>query len=105
MQPAPLSPKPAGVISAGEMLFFFVLFLFLVIVCVWPILTWRIHHFSTWAPDSVHSYPVRDHSGGTVYLHPTLGKFYVSLPWLWGALLTGTVLTGLLGTRQPGGKK
>jgi fatty acid desaturase len=105
MQPAPLPPKPTGVISAGEMLFFFVLFLFLVIVCVWPILTWRIHHFSTWAPDAVHSYPVRDHSGGTVYLHPAFGKFYVSLPWLWGALLAGTVLTGLLGTRQPGGKK
>jgi hypothetical protein len=29
----------------------------------------------------------------------------VSLPWLWGALLAGTVLTGLLGTREPGGRK
>ena len=32
-----------------------------------------------------------------------LGKFYVSLPWLWCALLAATVLTGFLGTdlRRP----
>jgi fatty acid desaturase len=101
----PLPSRSAGAISVGEILFFLVLLLFLIIVCVWPILTWRIHHFSTWVPDAVHSYPVRDHSGGTVYLSPALGKFYVSLPWLWGALLAGTVLTGLLGTRPPAGQK
>jgi hypothetical protein len=106
MQPPAYSSRSAGGISPGEILFFFVLLLFLIIVCVWPILTWRIHHFSTWAPDATHSYSVRDHSGVTVYLTPTLGKFYVSLPWLWGALLAGTVLTGLLGaTEKPGGQK
>jgi len=101
----PFSSRSAGAISAGEILFFLVLLLFLIVVCVWPILTWRIHHFSTWAPDAVHSYPVRDHSRGIVYLSPALGKFYVSLPWLWGALLAGTVLTGLLGTRPQGARK
>ena len=105
MQSTPSSSRPAAVVSAGEILFFSVLLLFLIIVCVWPILTWRIHHFSTWVPDAVHSYPVRDHSGGRVFLSPAFGKFYVSLPWLWGALLAGTVLTGLLGTRPPGGRK
>ena len=105
MQPPPFSSRSAGAISPGEILFFFTLLLFLIVVCVWPILTWRLHHFSTWGPDAVHSYPVRDHSGDTVYLTPGLGKLYVSLPWLWGAFLAGTVLTGLLGTKKPGGQK
>jgi hypothetical protein len=92
-----------GAISGSELLFFVVLFLFLTVVCVWPILTWRIHHFSTWQPDTAHSFPVRDH-GSLIYLTPTFGKFFVSLPWLWGALLAATVLLGLVGSRKPSAK-
>jgi hypothetical protein len=95
------SSRSAGSISAPEVLFLLVLLLFLTVVCVWPIVTWRLHHYSTWAPDSTHSYPVRDH-GGFVYLAPGFGKFYVSLPWLWGTLLAATVLTGLLSSRKTG---
>jgi hypothetical protein len=104
MRSARYSSRSAGTISAYEIVFFFVLLLFLTVVCVWPILTWRIHHFSAWAPDATHFYPVRDH-GGIVYLTPMFGKFYVSLPWLWGTLLVGTVLTGLLSSRKPGSEK
>ncbi len=92
----PFSYQITGAISVGEIFFLFVLLLFFIVVCVWPILTWRIHHFSTWAPDAIHSYAVRDQRR-YIYLSPAFGKFYVSLPWLWGALLAGTVLTGLLG--------
>ena len=105
MQPQPSLSRSSGAISPGEISFFFILLLFLIVVCIWPIFTWRLHHFSTWGPDAVHSYAVRDHSGDTVYLTPALGKLYVSLPWLWGAFLAGTVLTGLLGAKKPGGQK
>jgi|ERR1035438_4172406 hypothetical protein len=98
------SSRSAGSISGPEVLFLLVLLLFLTVVCVWPIVTWRLHHYSTWAPDATHSYPVRDH-GGFVYLAPGLGKFYVSLPWLWGTLLAATVLTGLLSSRKTGPAK
>jgi hypothetical protein len=81
--------------AASEIIFFIVLFLFLIVVCVWPILTWRIHHVSTWIPDAAHSYAVHER-GTTVYFKPALGKFYVTLPWLWGGLLVATVLIGLL---------
>jgi hypothetical protein len=104
MQSARSSSRSAGTISATEILFFFILLLFLIVVCVWPILTWRLHHFSTWAPNASHSYPVRDH-GGIVYLTPGFGKFFVSLPWLWGSLLVATVLTGLLSSRTSGSAK
>src|SRR5271155_2951517 len=91
-------------ISVYEALFFFVLFLFLVVECIWPVLAWRIHHFSTWGPDALHSFPVHEHRG-TIYLTPALGKFYVSLPWLWGSLLAATFLTGLLTGKKPGSRK
>jgi hypothetical protein len=104
MRAARYSSRSAGAISAAEILFFFFLLLFLVVVCVWPILTWRLHHFSTWAPNATHSYAVHDRTG-LVYLKPTFGKFFVSLPWLWGSLLVATVLTGLLSSRSPGSAK
>jgi hypothetical protein len=91
-------------IEGREALFLFVVLLFLAVVCIWPILTWRIHHFSTYTPDVVHSYPVRERRG-TLYLTPAFGKFYVSLPWLWGGLLAATVLTGLLSSRKPASAK
>jgi hypothetical protein len=87
-----------------EVLFFFVLFLFLAVVCVWPVLTWRVHHISTWVPDAIHSYVVHQR-GTTVYMTPALGKFYVSLPWLWCGLLAATVLSGLLTSKRPGTRK
>jgi|ERR1700756_2549116 hypothetical protein len=99
------SSRPIGAISISEILFLLVLVLFLVVVCVWPILTWRLHHFSTWTADAAHSYAVRDHAGGTVYVTPAFGKFYVSLPWLWASLLAATVVTGLFSPKNPGDKK
>lgn len=104
MRSARFLSRSAGAISAAEVLFFFVLLLFLIVVCVWPILTWRLHHYSTWAATATHSYAVRDHNG-IVYLTPTFGKFFVSLPWLWGALLVATVLSGLFCSRKPGSAK
>jgi hypothetical protein len=104
MESARSSARSTGIISASEVLFLIVLLLFLTVVCVWPILTWRIHHFSTWAPDGTHTYAVHDR-GGIIYLTPSFGKFFVSLPWLWGALLVATVVTGLLSSRESGAKK
>jgi hypothetical protein len=100
--PAP-PPTPKESVSIYEVLFFLVLFLFLAVVCIWPVLTWRVHHVSTWLPDAVHSYRVQQH-GVTFYMTPLLGKFYVSLPWLWCGLLAATVLTGLLTSRRPGAR-
>jgi hypothetical protein len=91
-------------LTVYEALFFLMLVLFVAVVCTWPILAWRIHHFSTWLPDATHSFAVHER-GGTFYLTPLLGRFYVSLPWLWGALLAMTVLTGFLTGRKPGGSK
>ena len=91
-------------ITLYEATFFLTLLLFVAVVCIWPVLSWRIHHFSTWTPDAMHSYAVREH-GGTFYLTPALGKFYVSLPWLWGSLLGLTVLTGFLTGKKPGGSR
>lgn len=99
MLPVVRSSRSAGVVSAAEILFCFVLLLFLIVVCVWPILTWRIHHYSVWTRDAMHSYAVHEH-GGTLYLTPELGKFYVSLPWLWGGLLAATFVTGLFCTEK-----
>jgi hypothetical protein len=47
---------------------------------------------------------VHEH-GGTFYLSPTLGKFYLSLPWLWCGLLAATVLTGFLTGKATGGSR
>jgi hypothetical protein len=103
MESAPFPSKPAPFISLSEAVFLVVLVLFLAVVCIWPILTGRIHHFATWIPDDLHTYPV--HQGGaTFYLKPSLGKFYVSLPWLWCSLFAATVLTGLL-TKKPTSSK
>jgi hypothetical protein len=104
MESVPFPSRSSESISFYEALFFFVLFLFLVVECIWPVMAWRIHHFSTWVPDAAHFYPVRDHRM-TIYLTPALGKFYVSLPWLWGSLLAATFLTGLLTSRNPGSRK
>jgi hypothetical protein len=104
MESVPFPPRSTSAISAAEALFFFVVSLFLAVVCIWPMLAWRIHHFSTWTPDAAHSFPVHEH-GGTFYLSPALGKFYVSLPWLWCSLLATTVLTGFLTSKKPRGQK
>jgi hypothetical protein len=104
MEYARFPSRSSESITVYEALFFFVLFLFLAVVCVWPILAWRIHHLSTWTPDAAHSFPVRDH-GITIYMTPALGKFYASLPWLWCGLLATTVLTGLLTSKRPGSGK
>ena len=104
MQSVPFSPRSRGSISAYEVLFFFTLFLFIAVVCTWPILAWRIHHFSTWTADSAHSFVVHER-GGTFYLSPILGKFYVSLPWLWCGLLATTILTRFLTGKASGGSK
>ena len=96
--------RSPGVSDAREVLFFFVVLLFLAVVCIWPILTWRIHHYSKYVPDAIHSYAVHEHRG-TLYLTPRLGKFYVSLPWLWGGLLAATVVTGLLSSKKTDGGK
>jgi hypothetical protein len=104
MESATFPTRSSESISIYEALFFFVLFLFLVVECVWPVMAWRIHHFSTWVPDAAHSFPVHEHRV-TIYLTPILGKFYVSLPWLWGTLLGATFLTGLLTNRGLGSRK
>src|SRR5215469_14523266 len=95
MESVPFPPRPEPVITFSEAVFFTMLAMFLVVVCVWPILTGRILHFSTWTPDVLHSYALHDR-GVTYYVKPALGRFYVSLPWLWCSLLAATVLTGLL---------
>jgi hypothetical protein len=95
MESVQFPSRSTPAITVYEALFFFVLLLFLLVVCIWPVPAWRIHHFSTWAPDATHSFPVHEH-GTVIYLSPTLGRFYVSLPWLWCALLAMTVLTGFL---------
>jgi hypothetical protein len=87
-------------ISLGDVLFVLALVFFLAVVCVWPILAWRIHHFSTYFPTATHSFPVRDRMGVTVYLNPRFGKFYVSLPWLWCAAFAATVAASLLTRRN-----
>ncbi len=89
--------------SASEAVFFLLLALFIVAACVWPILTARIHHFSTWTPDAAHSFVVHEH-GATFYLEPRLGKFYVNLPWIWCALLAAAVLVGLLTGKKTGSR-
>ncbi len=104
MESAPFPPKPAPLVSLSEAVFLFMLVLFLAVVCIWPILAGRIHHFSTWVPDAVHTYAVHEH-GVTIYLKPALGKFYVSLPWLWSSLLAATFLTGLVTGRKSGSRK
>jgi hypothetical protein len=103
MESAPFPPKPVPLVSFSEAIFLATLALFLAIVCIWPILTGRIHHFSTWVPDALHTYPVHQH-GVTFYLQPALGKFYVSLPWLWCALFAATILTGFLTKKSASGK-
>jgi hypothetical protein len=87
-------------ISPGDVFFVLALVFFLAIVCIWPVLAWRIHHFSTYIPTATHSYPVRDRMGMTVYLSPMFGKFYVSLPWLWCAAFAATVAASLLARRR-----
>jgi hypothetical protein len=88
------------IVSIGDVLFVFALVFFLAVVCVWPILAWRIHHFSTYFPTATHSFPVRDRMGVTVYLNPRFGKFYVSLPWIWCAAFAATVTASLLTWRK-----
>jgi hypothetical protein len=87
-------------ISPSDVFFILALVFFLAIVCVWPVLAWRIHHFSTYMPTATHSFPVRDRLGMTVYLNPTFGKFYVSLPWLWCAAFAATIAASLLARRR-----
>jgi hypothetical protein len=91
---------PSDKISVGDVLFVLALGFFLAIVCVWPVVAWRIHHFSTYFPTASHYYPVRDRLGATVYLSPTFGKFYVSLPWIWCAAFAATVCASLLTMRS-----
>jgi hypothetical protein len=43
---------------------------------------------------------VHDRLGETVYLNPTFGKFYVSLPWLWCGALAATILASLLASKK-----
>jgi hypothetical protein len=100
----PLPSRSSPGLTFNEGLFFFVLACFLAVACVWPILCWRIHHFSKYLPDAEHFYAVRDH-GGTIYLTPALGKFYASLPWLWCTLLAATVVTGMMSDRKSRGAK
>ena len=104
MQSVPFPSRSSSSISLYELLFFLTLFLFIAVVCAWPIFAWRIHHFSTWVPDSVHSFAVHER-GATFYMSPALGRFYVSLPWLWGSLLGATILTGFLTGKAAGGSK
>jgi hypothetical protein len=101
---SPTRPRFNQPITVYEALFFLMLLLFVAVACTWPILAWRIHHFSTWTPDATHSYAVHEH-GGTLYLSPLLGEFYVSLPWLWCSLLALTVLTGFLTGKNRSGSK
>jgi hypothetical protein len=91
-------------ISFYEGLFFASLLLFVVVACAWPVLAWRIHHFSVYIPDADHTFLLRERTG-IVYLKPWFGKLYVSLPWLWFATLGLTVLTGFLTGKRPGGSK
>ena len=103
MRPMSAEARSSGapdMISLGDVLFGLALVFFLGIVCVWPVLAWRIHHFSTYMPTATHSFPVRDRLGMTVYLNPTFGKFYVSLPWLWCAAFAATVAASLLARRK-----
>jgi len=104
MQSVPFPSRPQESITLYEGVFFLMLLLFVAVVCVWPILSWRIHHFSTWTPDAIHSYAVHERTG-TIYLTPILGKFYISLPWLWCSLLGLTILTGFLTGKKPGGAR
>ena len=95
--------RPSGspdTMTLSDVFFFAALAFFLTVVCVWPVLAWRIHHFSTYMPTATHSFPVRDRLGMTVYLNPTFGKFYVSLPWIWCVAFGATVTASLLTWRK-----
>jgi hypothetical protein len=102
MESVPFPSRSSAGLTFNEGLFFFVLFCFVAVAFVWPVLSWRIHHFSTYVPDAEHFYAVRQH-GATIYLKPALGKFYASLPWLWSTLLAATILTGMLSDRKSRG--
>jgi hypothetical protein len=91
-------------ISFYEVIFFLSLLLFIVVACAWPILAWRIHHFSVYIPDADHTFVLHERTG-IVYLKPWFGKMYVSLPWMWFATLGMTVLTGFLTGKRSGGSK
>jgi hypothetical protein len=88
-------------ISLGDVLFVLALVFFLAVVCVWPVLAWRIHHFSTYLPTVTHTYPVRDRLGTTIYLGPIFGRFYASLPWIWCTAFAATVAASLLARKKP----
>src|ERR1700684_3648026 len=94
------SSAPTDMISFGDVLFVLALAFFLAVVCVWPVLAWRIHHFSTYSPTATHSFPVRDRLGVTLYLSPIFGRFYVSLPWIWCAAFAATVAASLLARKK-----
>ena len=96
--------RPADSLSFYEGLFFVTLALFVAVACAWPVLAWRIHHFSTYIPDAEHTFVLHERTG-IVYLKPLFGKFYASLPWLWCATLGLTVVTGFLTGKRPGGAK
>jgi hypothetical protein len=98
-----MSSSSPETVSIGDVLFLLALVFFIAVVCAWPVLAWRIHHFSTYFPTGTHSFPVRDRLGVTVYLNPTFGKFYVSLPWLWCAAFAATVAASLLTSRKKQG--
>jgi hypothetical protein len=100
MEASARSSGPPDMVSIGDVLFVLALAFFLAIVCVWPVLAWRIHHFSTYMPTATHSFPVHDRMGQIVYLNPNFGKFYVSLPWLWCAAFAATVAASLLTSRK-----
>lgn len=104
MEPPPFPPRPEPRISPSEVAFFLFLALFIVVACMWPILTARIHHISTWTPDAVHTFSVHER-GVTVYMTPQFGRFYINLPWIWCTLLALAVITGLLSDTKPGGRK
>jgi hypothetical protein len=91
-------------LSPYEALFFVALALFIAVACAWPVLAWRIHHFSTYILDAEHTFLVHERTG-IIYLKPLFGRFYVSLPWLWCATLGMTILTGFLTGKRRGGAK
>src|SRR5215470_11388257 len=101
--PFPSSSSPSRLgepMTLYEVIFFLSLFLFVSIACIWPLLAWRIHHFSTYLADVDHSFLIHERTGN-IYVKPWLGKFYVSLPWLWASLLGMTILTGFLTGKKP----
>jgi hypothetical protein len=58
-------------LSLYEALFFVALALFIAVACAWPVLAWRIHHFSTYILDAEHTFLVHERTG-IIYLKPAV---------------------------------